>query len=147
MRVQAWPRKRGAPKTKADGDRRKIFGLFQRLIKWLGPAETDYIRQAINEHNRTHRGQRGSAAIRFRDWQTQRLYGRGVAVTTDVGIVFYPPAVSRDASFICDHATSTPGQIMERSSDQWGSDKLVLPGQVLTSNGPGFPNSWEFPPQ
>lgn len=146
LRVQAWPRKRGLPKTKPEQNRLSVFSLYQRLIKWLAHWETNYARKAIAEHNRTHRGQRGSAAIRFRDWQTQRLYGRGVAVTTDENIVFYPAAVSRDASFIMDHTTSDNGQISQRASSSWGSIAGGNSEDLLYSAGAGNPNYWAPPP-
>ena len=142
-RVQAWPKKRGLPKTKPERTRLEIFKLFQRLIKQLGPHETEYERQAIKNHNRTHRGQRGSAAIRFRDWQTQRLYGRTVAITTPEGITFWPPAVARDASFILDHVTDQDGQILQNAGPEWGPIDHGLEGQVLTAQGPGQPNAWQ----
>jgi len=144
-RVQRWPRKRGAAKTSADANRRTIFALFQKLIKALGPTETMYAREALAEHNRTHRGQRGSAAIRFRDWQTQRLYGRGIAITTDEGITFWPAAVRRDASFILDHVAAGVGQLLQRNATEWGPIPHGTDAQLLTSQGPTLPNIWQTP--
>jgi hypothetical protein len=141
-RVQRWPKKVGPPRNENEAKRRKIFALYQLLIKWIGSKESEYERQAILDHNRTHRGQRGSAAIRFRDWQTQRLYGRCVAITTDSGIVFYPPAVSRDASFILDHATAEHGAILQRTVDKWGAIAQGSPGDVLITGSIGQSNSW-----
>jgi len=145
-RIQAWPRKRGKPKNKDQADRQLIFKLYQRVIKALGPKETDYERRALANHNRTHRGQRGSAAIRFRDWQTQRLYGRGIAFVVDSTLTLYPPAVSRDASFILDHVTADPGQLLQRSADEWTATGIPEPDLVLTAGAPGNPNTWELAP-
>lgn len=144
-RVQAWPRPRGKPKTKAQATRQMMFAVYQRLIKHMHPAESALMRRAIQEHNRTHRGQRGSAAIRLRDWITQVLYGRGIALSTIDGPVFYPPAVSRDASFILDHTTDSPGQLLQRAGQQWGEITPGTAGQVLTAAAAGQPNAWQTP--
>lgn len=141
-RVQSWPKPRGPAKTPAESNRREIFALYQRLIKWLSPWETLYPREAIKEHNKANTGQRGSAAIRLRDWHTQRLYGRGVAVTVDRNLTFYPPAVQRDASFILDHTTPFHGQVMQHNGETWAEIEQGLPGQVLTSGGPAAANLW-----
>lgn len=144
-RVQRWPKKRGIPKNEKHAKRLEVFRVFQRIIKALHPRETEYEREAIKEHNRTHRGQRGSAAIRFRDWQTQRLYGRGIAFTTPIGIIFYPPAIQRDASLILDWVSMEPGQILQHQGDEWGSIQHGQPGDILTSAGPDQPNFWDTP--
>lgn len=142
-RVQSWPKKRGLP---TDGPARTqliFFKAVQAIIKWLTPHETEYIREAIKEHNRTHRGQRGSAAIRLRDWQTQRIMGRGIAVVVSPQLTFYPPAVARDASLILDWVAPFPGQILQRTGQQWEAIPSGDPGDVLTAGGPGQPNSWQ----
>lgn len=144
-RIQRWPKKRGIPKDPDQANRLELFRWVQNLIKALHPIETLYEREAIKAHNRRNRGQRGSAAIRHRDWLTQRIYGRGIALTSDIDIVFYPPAVARDASFIMDHAGAVPGQFMQRSAEGWDGGTTGLPGQILTSNGPGNANTWETP--
>ena len=144
-RVQAWPKKRGKPKNRDQADRQEIFRVFQRVIKALHHREVEHERQAIVRHNKSHRGQRGSAAIRFRDWQTKRLYGRGVAVTSPIGITFYPAAVSRDASFILDHTTARPGQVLQRSTVTWEQIDQGSPGDVLYSQGNTLPNVWAAP--
>lgn len=141
-RVQRWPKKVGAPRTPAEAARRYIFTLYQTLIKVLHPRECEYEREAIRQHNRTHRGQRGSAAIRFRDWQTQRLYGRGIAINVSPTLTFYPPAVSRDASLILDWVTDFEGQILQRGALTWQDIPHGQPGNYLTSGGPSQPNHW-----
>jgi hypothetical protein len=142
-RVQGWPRKRGLPKQNLAFTRLVIFKGVQAIIKWLTPHETDYLRESIARHNRTHRGQRGSAAIRMRDWQTQRLMGRGVAVIVRPGLTLYPAAVARDASFIMDHISDQHGYILQRTAATWEQIPNGTPGQVLTSQGPGNPNHWK----
>jgi hypothetical protein len=141
-RVQAWPKKRGPAKTQDDKDRQHIFKLYQALIKRLDPVETEYEREEIKQHNRTHRGQRGSAAIRFRDWQTQRLYGRGLAIDTDIGITFYPPAIHRDATDILDHVTDDTNYMITRNVTEWQGLAPGIAGQILTAGAPGQPLIW-----
>lgn len=142
-RVQAWPRPRGPAKTTDQKNRQLIFKSWQQLVKRMNPREFEYERAAIEQYNRTHRGQRGSAAIRLRDWITQRLYGRGIAIDAPDGITYYPPAVRRDASFLLDHTTAKPGQLLQRTAQQWGAIPQGQPAQLLTSNGPGNANAWQ----
>lgn len=141
-RCQAWPRPRGRARTISESNRRKIFSLWSLLIKWLTHWETAYERQAVADHNRTHTGQRGSAAMRLRDWQTQRLYGRGIAINVSPYLTFWPPAVSRDASFILDHTTAEPGQLLQRQLLSWTEGSPGLAGDVLTAGSSGQPNKW-----
>lgn len=141
-RVQAWPRKRGPARTIYDYNRRLIFTLTQLLIKRLHPRAIEYERQAIKEHNDAHRGQRGSAAIRLRDWQTQTIMGRSLCVHLTNGITFYPPAVHRDASQILDCATQDPGAILMRDQHFWNHNPTLKPGLALTAGSPGNPAQW-----
>jgi hypothetical protein len=142
-RVQAWPRKRGPAKTEDERLRQAIFTMWQGLYKRLHPREIEADRAAIEAHNRTHRGQRGSAAIRLRDWVTQRLYGRGIAVTTDFGVTFWPPAVHRDASLILDHVTDTPSDLLQRGGQEWQGTGPGSPGNLLTAGPAGSPATWQ----
>jgi len=145
-RVQIWPKARGPAKTLDEQNRQLIFRLYQQLIKRMIFRETENEREGIIQHNRTHRGQRGSAAIRLRDWQTQRLYGRGVAVTTSMNVVFYPPAIKRDASNIMDHVTAEHGQLCQRQLDRWTDSALPSAEYVLTAGPTGQPNTWTLIP-
>jgi hypothetical protein len=113
------------------------------LIKRLHWREVEYERRMVANHNRTHTGQRGSAAIRLRDWQTQRFYGRGLMVIAEDLATFYPAAIARDASLILDHTTDEPGHLLQRNPNQWGSIPAGLPGQVLTAGSAGQPNTWQ----
>ena len=142
-RVQGWPRKRGPARTTDDKHRQLVFSLFQDLIKRLDCRDTLPEREGLRVHNQTHRGQRGSAAIRYRDWITQRLYGRGVAVTTPIGVTFYPPGVSRDATAILDHISDQPGAILQRDLSGWSSPAIGHLGQVLTAGSAGQPATWQ----
>lgn len=142
-RVQRWPKKRGPAKTADEANRRTMFGLVQVLIKWLTSFETDYARRAVKAHNDANTGQRGSAAIRLRDWQTQRLYGRGVAVIVNNALTFYPAAVGRDASFILDWCTYEHGQILQHNGTDYGPINAPAEGDLLTAGGPGQPNTWD----
>lgn len=145
LRVQGWPRKRGLPKEPSQINRLTLFSWYQRLIKRLTAQETIYEQDTIRQYNKENRGQRGSAAIRFRDWETQRLYGRGVGIIIRPGLTIYPPAISRDASFILDWTTQTPGQILQRGSTQWTEITHGTPGQLLSAMGPGSENQWTTP--
>lgn len=143
IRVQGWPRPRGPAKTIHERNRHTLFTVYQGLYKRLHPREIEADRAAIEAHNRTHRGQRGSAAIRLRDWVTQRLYGRGVALTLDDSRVVYPAAIARDASHILDHVTDQPFQLLQHSGQEWGAITPGTPGAILTAGAPGSPNVWQ----
>lgn len=119
LRVSRWPRKRGQPSDPRQQARLRMFALIQRATKLLSEGETRYMREAIRQHNKNHAGQRGSAAIRQRDWHHQRISGRGFAFDTPEGIVSYPAGVSRTASHILDHLEPEPGDLAARQSDQW----------------------------
>lgn len=145
-RVQSWPRPRGIPTDALQRTRLIVFKAVQAIIKRLTPFETEYAREAVKRHNQNHRGQRGSAAIRLRDWQTQRLMGRGIAINVNPQLTFYPWAVAQDASYILDHVADAPGQLLQRQGQQWGPIPHGAPGQFLTAGPPGNPNSWETMP-
>lgn len=142
LRVQRWPKKVGPPRTPQEDARRKLFGIYQGLIKRLSPVECNYEREAIKQHNRTHRGQRGSAAIRFRDWQMQRLYGRGVAITVSPELTFWPWGVNQDASKILDWCTDVQGNLLQRSAETWEDIPHGTEGQLLTAGSPAQANQW-----
>lgn len=142
-RVQAWPRKRGIPADRLQRSRLIVFKGVQALIKWLTPYETEYAREAVKRHNASHTGQRASAAIRLRDWQHQRIMGRGIAINVSPELTFWPPAVARDASFIIDHVAAEPGELMQRQSAEWGPIERGQPGQFLTAGAPGQPAAWQ----
>lgn len=113
-----------------------------RLVKRMNEIEQTYEREAIKQYNKANRGQRGSAAIRFRDWQLQRLYGRGIALTLEPNLVLYPAAIRRDASGLLDHCGQTEGQLLQRDAETWQDNDPGEPGQALTAGLPGEPNQW-----
>lgn len=142
LRVQSWPRARGLPKDRRQRANLAYFRLIQKAVKLLQADEINDMRDALRRHNRRNRGQRGSAAIRMRDWQHQRLSGRGWAIRARNGIVFYPPAVRRDASHLLDHTSDDDGQFLIRGPDQWQALPPGQAGQVLISDPSGPGASW-----
>lgn len=142
-RIQAWPKKRGQSKNQVQINRQRLFALVQKAVKHLSHWEVNYVREAINEHNRTHRGQRGSAAIRLRDWQTQRLYGRGFAITMPGFGTIYPPACKVDCTEILDHASDVPNSTLMRGLEEWESKNTGQANQVLIAGAAGALPEWK----
>ena len=143
IRVQAWPRKRGRAKSELEQIRRDQFAVIQHMVKYIHPRETIHESEALANYNRKHRGQRGSAAIRLRDWQTQRLYGRGLVFDVQGLATLYPPAIKRDASHILDHCTSIEGSILQRADEGWEEIPLGNTDDVLTAGPVGTQNQWQ----
>lgn len=141
--AQSWPRKRGPAKTSEEKARQLFFSLFNGLIKRLHPRESEHEREALRNHNRNNRGQRGSAAIRLRDWQMQRLYGRGILIDLPDGLKIYPPGISRDAARILDHVAAAPGSLLTRGTDEWTSTDTGQAEQVLMAGSAGSLPSWQ----
>lgn len=142
LRVQSWPRKRGKPKDRRQRANLRYFALIQRAVKLLQAEEVNDMREALRRHNQRNRGQRGSAAIRMRDWQHQRMTGRGWAITVPGGPIFYPPAVARDASHILDHTSDDEGQFLIRTTENWQCIPPAQAGQLLISDPSGPGASW-----
>lgn len=143
MRVQRWPRQRGLPKKRRDRVRLEIFALLQKAIKHLSARETLSIQNALRRHNQTHAGQRGSAAIRHRDWQHMRMSGRFFAITLPGGLIAYPPAIKRDASKMLDHTTDTPNTLATRGPLEWQGTPPGEPGTFFTASEAGQSPAWK----
>ena len=141
-RVQKWPRPRGLPKDRRQRANLDYFRLIQKAVKLLSEDEVGDMRKALAVHNRKNVGQRGSAAIRMRDWQHQRLTGRGFAIDTDIGITFYPPAVRRDASHMLDHTIRIDGTFLTRAPEAWDAIPTGNPGDALFSDTSGQGAKW-----
>lgn len=132
LRAQRWPRKRGLPKNPRDRARLELFALVQHAVKWLSGRERNDMEAAIKTHNRANRGQKGSAAIRARDWHHQRLMGRGFAFDLPDGRTIYPPGVHRTASKLLDHLNGRPGAFISKTDGKWWSDIPTISPAVLT---------------
>lgn len=143
LRAQAWPKKRGQPTDPKAKARIEMFRLLQRLQKLLRDEEISSMREAIKNHNRTHRGQRGSAAIRFRDWQHQRLAGRGFAFDFADGLTVYPPGVARTASHLLDHIDERETSLATRTASEWTGLRPTGEAQLLVMNEAGDNAEWQ----
>lgn len=142
LRVQAWPRKRGLPTDPKAKARLDLFALIQRVLKNLQELEISAMREGIRKHNKSHRGQRGSAAIRQRDWHHQRMMGRGFAFDLPDGRTLYPPGVHRTASKLLDHIAADPGEIALRLDSRWDGIQRPAQQSVFTMNPAGNGITW-----
>lgn len=142
LRVQKWPKPRGIPTDPKAKARLDLFRLIQRGTKLLQEKETRAMREGIKAHNDAHRGQRGSAAIRQRDWHHQRLAGRGFIFETEDGITIYPKGVSRTASHLFDHIADQPPAIPTRVAEQWVGTETPTGPAVLAINPAGDGLTW-----
>lgn len=132
LRVRAWPRKRGQPKQAHARANLDLHNLYLRLYSILSEVELEVMRAAIKEHNRTHVGVRGSAAIRQRDWVVQWLRGRGFGVELPDGTRLYPHGMRRDASHLLDHISDVPGSIMHKTTTDWAGAAACKEGAIFT---------------
>lgn len=142
LRAQKWPRPRGLPKDRKAKARLELFALVQRIIKNLNEFETRAMREGIRQHNKEHAGQRGSAAIRQRDWHHQRLMGRGFAFDLPDGTTLYPAGVHRTASKLLDHIADLPGELAHRQADSWDGVPPPTSRSVLTQAQDGSGAFW-----
>lgn len=119
LRAQSWPRKRNKRRSTYQRSIERRLVELVHFIRYLHPREQLPMRQAIIEQNRTHRGFKGSAAIRFRDIEVQRLSGRLFGIILPDGTKLYHPVVRQDVSDQLDWITAEPGALLVRGASIW----------------------------
>lgn len=133
LRVSRWPKRRPA---KVDPYQQALRDNFTATVQWvkrLLPIETNAMRAAIEHQNRTHRGFKGSAAIRLRDIELQRLYGRLWALQLPDGRVLHSEQVAQEISDVLDWCAHEPGAMLQRGGDIWTRTAASEPGDFIRS--------------
>lgn len=92
------------------------------LVLRLHPREQVPMRNGIIDHNRTHRGQAGSAAIRYEDWQTSRLYGTSWVLRHPEHGLIYSLSMRQRVSEMLDWISPLPGATLVRTADRWDAN-------------------------
>ena len=130
-----FPRKRGIRRrTLEEQDSIATFDAAVALYRWITAEE----RQAVTD---ACKGTQWLA----RDLHTVLMYGTFFMLTDTTGKRLYPMAYGDKVSEALDSLGYEVGSIMVRTDDGWRYLPPGNPGQVLTSNGPGVPPSWETP--
>lgn len=129
--AQAWPSPRGQPKQPYMKAALDAFRVAQRGIKHWSPHEQEVMAAGLDEFMRKHRGVRGTAAIRMRDWLTMFTYGRAAKITIPGYDNTRTATQLRDASDWLDHAEPRLGSLLVRTGEAWLPTVQCQLGAVL----------------
>lgn len=119
LRASAWPRPRPARPSSYQQSLRDNLKRLVHYMRYLIPREVVPTRDAIDRHNRRVRGHRGSAAIRYRDWEVQRLSGHLFMFILPDGTKVVSTAVRQDVSDQLDWASDQPRTLLIRGQHHW----------------------------
>lgn len=133
QRARSWPRHKPRRPTLRQAARQQRLIQVTQTINRLIPREQIPMREALNRWNKRVRGQAGSAAIRYEDWQTARLYGSSWALQLPDGTVLHSQAMRQRVSdwldWICDHE----GAVLMRGPNSWDATMACESGARLVS--------------
>ncbi len=132
LRVRKWPRKRGTPKSASQLWWIDWFRQANKLAKYIDAAS---MRRAIELTAGTGKYPR--------DIILQAMRGRLYVWQDQNGKVWYPMAAVQDISETLDVLAQTVGSVLARAGDRWRSLAPGIPGDVLTSQGPGVLPSYQ----
>jgi len=138
IRVQAWPKKRGLPKTEYELGLIEHFGAVSRAAAQVSAYERVVLTEMIAEWKRHNSGQKGSAIIRERDWIQRVMMGRMWKIELDDFSFMWPFTVMRDVSDALDVLFPMLGSLLVRTSDTWLMTDQIGATGVLTIVG-GIP--------
>ena len=117
--AQAWPRKRGLPQLTYQRANLERMKVAQRAVRYVPGWEISTMEDGLQRFMNAHRGVRGTAAIRLRDWIMQALYGRAWNPVAPDGRVFYTSKVYRECSDFLDWLDPRPGSLVVRTDHAW----------------------------
>lgn len=104
----------------------------QRAVKTWPGEEQRVMDRALQTFMQAHRGVRGTAAIRLRDWLTQIIMGRAFMFVLPDGTRLYTAAARRDASDYLDWTDPRLGSLLTRTEEGWLPTIQCRLGNVLT---------------
>jgi len=119
IRVQAWPRKRGLPKTEYNLGLIEWFGEVSRAAANVSAYERVVLTEMIAEWKQHNSGQKGSAIIRERDWIQRVMMGRMWKIELPDFTTIWPATVARDVSDALDILLPVLGSLLVRTADNW----------------------------
>lgn len=121
LRVRAWPRKRGPPKSAAVKAQNIWFRDCLDLIKKIEPG---FLLWCMERTKRTN--------IYPRDLAMQLLSGRGICFLREDGRRIFPEVFMKDVSLSLDSIGQIQGQLLYRGVDYWTPlQPTPAAGQVL----------------
>lgn len=103
------------------------------LINYLHPREQVPMRNGVAAHNKAVRGQAGSAALRYEDWQTSRLYGTSWLLRDPERGLIYSLALRQRVSESLDWISTQKGAILVRTDVRWDA---AIPCETGARFGP-----------
>lgn len=130
IRVQAWPRKAGPPKTAEHQFRVDKFRNVAKVIKYIDPEIQRQFREAV-----------AGTPLLPGDLLTAMIYNRLTGVLLPDGTRLYPMPARQDVSASLDAISQLPGYMLIRGEEFWegippGEDGEVLQWQADT--GPAW---------
>lgn len=134
LRVRAWPRSRGRPKTTDQADRQEWFRQVQKSFNYAAPQNVVDIMRA-----------REGTPLLPRDIWTHILSGRACWLELENGRKVFPRMISQKVSDALDTLSQTPGDILIRTPDGWGAAKAtdLQGGGGALSQPIGTPNGYD----
>lgn len=135
MVAQKFPRGRGIRRRTIE-ERNSIatFDATNAMYYLLTAEERESVREAV----------KGTQWL-ARDLHTVLMYGTFFLFSRPDGRLIYPMAYNSEVSQALDALGFEVGSILIRTEDGWRAIEPGTSGQVLTSNGPGMPPTWENP--
>ena len=135
MVAAKFPRKRGKRRrTLEERDSIATFDAAIALYYWLVDSEREAVREAV----------KGTQWL-ARDLHVTLMYGTFFMIYRPDGRPLYPMSYRIEVQQALDALGFNVGSILVRTDDGWLALEPGTAGQVLTSNGPGVPPSWETP--
>lgn len=133
IRVRAWPKRRGPPKSAAQRYWVDWFKQANLLAKYVDAATA---RRAIDLTKGT--------GMYPRDIILSAMRGRLYWITDKNGKKWFPMAAIQDISETLDILAQTIGDVLVRATDRWRAAGPALPtiGDALTYQGPAAPPIW-----
>lgn len=137
LRVSGWPRARGKPKdafmqSLADRMRETVASLRKQH-----PREVIPMMEAVNLHNATTGGLRGSARVRLRDVQYKIASGTMFALVDQFGHIYWPTPIREMVSEGLDWTDPSPGSMLVRHNNLWLPTAPCTVGSIFTALATG----------
>lgn len=117
--ASAWPKPQGPSKLPYMIANRERMKIAQKAVKLVPPTETIPMNEQLKKFLREHRGVRGTAAIRMRDLETQRMFGTLFQPILPNGKRLAMQTQVREVSDWLDWIEPRLGGVMIRTKDGW----------------------------
>lgn len=130
--VRSWPRKATTEEKRKSEPWREWFRRAALLCKYV-PAEDQIRARELTE----------GTPLMPRDILIAAMAGRLVENFYIDGQRYVSMSLINDLTELLDLLGSEPGTVLYRGENAWAALSPGVAGQVLTSNGPGLPPTWE----